>query len=946
MGEHIIEGIEPENNKKLELQDTQQNSEEAAADFEKIQNSEDIVQSEQQNPLTISAKDITSSYAYFSFPLEETIPTAEFSFNLFNAPLSEIILDTLFSSVTYSYTHAELGQNAQTDITYSVIETHELSDMTSTNVIFLLSQAQIESSSPALRFQRIEAEPPYSDLDTLTNLGTLGNDTINGSGLSINIIDGLDGDDNLTGGTLADEIWGGDGDDTIIGNSGDDKLVGSLGNDLILGGNGDDLIWGGDGWDDIAGNNGDDFISGNAGNDILYGSTGSDTLYGGDGDDILYALESGDYKHDLSHANDLHGGNGNDLIYGSSGNDTLHGDDGNDVISSRSGASDSYEDYVMGLNPIVYYRLGESSGTTAIDKSGNQNAVYNGNVNHSSASFNAGLKDNSIRFDGSDEQVAIAADDARFDTTQGTVNAWFNVEDLDRNHTVFAKDGNGNIDGQFYVGVDTNGDIYGRLQQGGTDSHFAFDPTAAVGSKVQTGQWYMLTMTYGTGGTNFYLNGQLIGSDATLTQTNSDRAFMIGGQNSTAAAQDEFQGMIDEVSWLAGELDATGVSNLYSAGTGAILDIQNITELYGGDGNDTLTGGEGLDHLYGGDGQDTLYGGDDADTFFFENISAFNNVDMISDFDENEGDVLDISDILSGLNVNAGNISDYVDINLSGDDTYYDYIMALTPLVYYRLDESTGTVAQDSAGNLDGTYSGSPSLGTSGFSGGISNDAVTFDGSNDEMVEVIDSGLFDTTQGTVNAWFNVADTASQYVVFSKDGNGNIDGQFYVGVDTNGDIFGRLQQDGTDSHFAFDPTAAIGSKVQASQWYMLTMTYGSGGTDFYLNGQLIGSDTTLTRTDSDRGFMIGARNYTSTPDAEFNGDIDEVSWLAGELDATSISDLYNAGVSAVDNTGLPSGLYVDATGSGTFDASHHIADFSDTLKLSDELTMLNNGSLII
>ena len=68
--------------------------------------------------------------------------------------------------------------------------------------------------------------------------------------------------------------------------------------------------------------------------------------------------------------------------------------------------------------------------------------------------------------------------------------------------------------------------------------------------------------------------------------------------------------------------------------------------------------GTGADTLYGGDGLDTLYGGAGADTFVFEAVSAYNDLDVIKDFSTAQGDVLDISDLISGAF--SGTITDYV----------------------------------------------------------------------------------------------------------------------------------------------------------------------------------------------------------------------------------------------------------------------------------------------
>jgi Ca2+-binding RTX toxin-like protein len=886
------------------------------------------------------SESLTTITSFHSSPIELFEPTSglEFFPSLSNFNAFHFGLTTL-SSINFSND----TQPTENEYGFDRLDSksNNLTDIFSPDLLYFLQNNEV--STPAKpTFSAIESEPVYAALDTITHSGSAINDTISGNNLSINIMTGFAGNDILIGGQLDDQLWGGDGDDTLTGGNGDDIIFGAGENDVVLGGDGDDLIWGGDGDDTLTGGNGDDFLSGNEGNDTLYGNSGSDIIYGGDGNDVIYTLDSSFSKSDSNEVNIVNAGPGNDTVHGSSGTDILHGDDGEDVINSHSGSGDSYEDYVLASNPLVYYRLGETSGSTAVDETGSINGTY-ATTNLGQDAFNASLENTSVYFNNQYMQVT---DDPMFDTTQGTVSAWFKADNISDLHTVFAKDGNGDVDGQFYLGVDSNGDIFGRVQQDGTSSSFTFDPTNAIGGKVQTDQWYMLTMSYGAGGADFYINDQLLGSNATLTQTNSDGSFLIGARNSSAVPDAEFNGKIDEAVWFTTEYNSTSVGNLYSAGINATLDAQNITALYGDGGDDTLNGSVGIDRLSGGDGVDTLFGGGGSDTFIFEAVSAYNDIDIIDDFDKNEGDILDISDILSGYGVNAGNISDYIDINLSGEDTYYDYIMALDPILYFRLDETSGGIAADSAGNLDGSYLGSPQYAQSGFNNNVSNTAAVFDGSNDEIVEVVDNPLFNTTQGTVSAWFNVADMSSNGIVFAKDGNGDVDGQFYLGVDTNGDIFGRYQHSGTSDSITYDPTAALGGKVQIGQWYMLTMTYGAGGADVYIDGQLIGSNATLTSTNSDRSFLIGARNSSSAPDLEFDGSIDEVFWLGDELNATEVGNLYAAANSASDNAASTNGLYVDTTGTGSFNIGNLIATFTDLTAISDELTMFNNGNLIV
>jgi len=62
-------------------------------------------------------------------------------------------------------------------------------------------------------------------------------------------------------------------------------------------------------------------------------------------------------------------------------------------------------------------------------------------------------------------------------------------------------------------------------------------------------------------------------------------------------------------------------------------------------GNDILTGGDGNDDLFGGAGDDTLTGGAGSDSFIW--TATDSGTDSVTDFQTTDGDVLDLSDLLS-----------------------------------------------------------------------------------------------------------------------------------------------------------------------------------------------------------------------------------------------------------------------------------------------------------
>lgn len=93
-------------------------------------------------------------------------------------------------------------------------------------------------------------------------------------------------------------------------------------------------------------------------------------------------------------------------------------------------------------------------------------------------------------------------------------------------------------------------------------------------------------------------------------------------------------------------------------------------DIHGDDGDDLLHGGDGDDVLYGDDGLDQLFGGAGADTFVFEAASAYNDVDVIKDFDLSDSDVIDLTDILGATyDPMTDAITDFVEMTDNGSNT-------------------------------------------------------------------------------------------------------------------------------------------------------------------------------------------------------------------------------------------------------------------------------------
>ena len=166
--------------------------------------------------------------------------------------------------------------------------------------------------------------------------GLSGNDTITGS-VSNDILDGGSGNDVLAGRSGNDLLMGGDGGDSAVGHDGDDTLNGEAGNDSLFGETGNDLIGGGTGQDSIIGGAGLDTLNGEAGNDTIDGGNDNDLITGGTEDDSLLGSAGNDTISGDAGADVISGGFGQDRLFGGDGSDNLGGNGDDDTIEGGAG---------------------------------------------------------------------------------------------------------------------------------------------------------------------------------------------------------------------------------------------------------------------------------------------------------------------------------------------------------------------------------------------------------------------------------------------------------------------------------------------------------------------------------------------------------------------------------------------------------------------------------
>ncbi|UTL89302.1 beta strand repeat-containing protein [Pseudomonas fluorescens] len=220
------------------------------------------------------------------------------------------------------------------------------------------------------------------DLTTNANSGDAAGDTF----INMEIYQGSNFNDTLSGSRLADVFIGGAGADVIDGREGQDSawyITSATGVTINLQ---TGVNQGGDAEGDVlsniervVGSHFDDSLTGDAGVNYIEGALGNDVIYGGDGNDYLYGglvSQIGPFS-----LNGLSGGAQADTLYGGNGNDTIitaandegsraYGEAGGDVITVVHGMADGGED-----NDLL---TGTGSGFSLFGAAGDDRMVLQG----------------------------------------------------------------------------------------------------------------------------------------------------------------------------------------------------------------------------------------------------------------------------------------------------------------------------------------------------------------------------------------------------------------------------------------------------------------------------------------------------------------------------------------------------------------------------------------
>jgi Concanavalin A-like lectin/glucanases superfamily/Fibronectin type III domain/Lysyl oxidase len=221
----------------------------------------------------------------------------------------------------------------------------------------------------------------------------------------------------------------------------------------------------------------------------------------------------------------------------------------------------------------------------------------------------------------------------------------------------------------------------------------------------------------------------------------------------------------------------------------------------------------------------------------------------------------------------------------TGTSPYSTAVLADSPSGYWRLGDTGGTTAVNSAGGNNGTYVNGAALGQpSLLAGDTANSAVRFDGTNDYVKIPSSSSLSPLGRVTLEAWIKPAAIPAT-------------GQF-ASILTKAESY-SLQFNGPRLEFTIIQNGvrkrlqAASGAVVAGQTYHVVGTYDGSTQRLYLNGKEVAS-TPLSGEISANANPVTIGSWGGTEEF-FNGTVDEAAVYAGAIGGVRVSTHYQAGI---------------------------------------------------
>lgn len=249
----------------------------------------------------------------------------------------------------------------------------------------------------------------------------------------------------------------------------------------------------------------------------------------------------------------------------------------NPLLLKKRGGTD-WEAAVNSLSPTAWWRLGETSGTDALDENGLYDGTYINSPSLNQSSLISGDPNPSIRLDGASELVSFG-DVLNPGTSDFSVVIWVNP-DANVSQRPIQKRGTGGFGTQagWQLGMaNLSGNFTSNSGvEAGNGAYSAIGSSELPSFGINIGSSYMITMTFSNSNERLRIyrdstllatgtvTGSLAGESVTTT-----RPLTIGCADNGGGTRSQYwDGFLDEgLFFLGTELTSGEISDLYTAGS-------------------------------------------------------------------------------------------------------------------------------------------------------------------------------------------------------------------------------------------------------------------------------------------------------------------------------------------------------------------------------------------
>ena len=245
-----------------------------------------------------------------------------------------------------------------------------------------------------------------------------------------------------------------------------------------------------------------------------------------------------------------------------------HYTDSGRSLGGPAAPTDTYGKAIVQDTPDLYWRLGETAGTTAVDVSGNLfDGIYAGGYTLGRQGGVSGTTDKAVKFDGISGTVGSAAPITN--PTNYSEELWFNTTTTHGGKLVGFGNAQSGLSSAYdrHVYMENSGQLTFGVWTG-------FQNTITSPQAYNNGQWHHMVATQSSGdGMKLFVDGVLVGTNPQTQAQDYTGYWRVGGDSDWGGDSPFFDGVIDEVAIYSKVLGAGSVASHYTAGGGQLPNV-------------------------------------------------------------------------------------------------------------------------------------------------------------------------------------------------------------------------------------------------------------------------------------------------------------------------------------------------------------------------------------